>query len=178
MQLYDKWTGLRLEAVEYCKENKLSENDFRFLGIYEWQNVYDSVLEHFVDERYAERHGLYWSNTNDGFRKDIDTIYVFQEGAENNASYEWIERLSEIVQCEKVYLLLEEDKQRAKYWIAECSPAVVHLIVNEALCPTDYYITDKKFQWLITENHHDIVSFIGRGLDAELIRGICERQQL
>lgn len=67
MQTYHKWDGLRLEIAEYCKEHQLSENEFRFLGIYEWENVYDKVLKHFVDEQYARKHGLYWSNTEDGF---------------------------------------------------------------------------------------------------------------
>lgn len=170
MQALHKWDGLRLEIAEYCRDNQISEEDFRFLGIYEWQNVYDKVLEHFVDEQYARKNGLYWANINGGFRQDIPGIYCFREGVDNNLSYEWIEKLPEIVKCEKVYLLLEESC--SKYWIAECNPAAVHLIINEAIGYTDYYITDKKFNWLITENHHDIVQFIGNGLDADVIKEI------
>lgn len=170
-----KWIGLRSEVTEYCKENKISENDFMFLGIYEWKNVYSKVLEHFVDERYARNHGLYWSNTEDGFKRNIERIYSFREGVENHVSYEWIEKLPEIAKCEKVYLLLEEDKQHTKYWIAECSTKIVHAIINEAIYPTDYYITDKKFNWLITENHHDIVQFIGTGLDLGVIKTVCTK---
>ena len=175
MQVYKRWTGLRLEIIQYCKENNIFENDFRFLGIYEWQNVYDRLLKIFVEERYAKEYGLYGSNIREGFRKDIDRIYTFQEGYENNASYEWIEKLSEIVKCETVYLFLEEKKQKAKYWIAECNPSIVHLIINDAIYSTDYYITNKKFDWLITENHHDIVQFIGKGLDVDIIKAVCTK---
>lgn len=175
MQLYRKWSGLRLEIVQYCKENHISEKDFRFLGMYEWENVYDRILESFVDAEYAKEHGLYWSNTENGFWKHINRIYRFQEGAENNAGYEWVESLSEIVKCEKVYLLLEEDNQHIKYWVAECSPFIVPLIINEAIEATDYYITDKKFHWLITGNHHDVVQFIGTGLDADIIKSVCSK---
>lgn len=174
MQEYHRWDGLRFEIVEYCQQNHIAENDFRLLGIYEWKNVYDSVLEHFVDEIYAKKYGLYWSNVENGFQKNINRIYAFPEGIGNNAYYEWIEKLPEIVKCEKVYLLMEEGGQRAKYWVAECSPSVVHLIINEAVeSMDDYYITDKKFNWLITENHHDFVQFIGKGLDVETIKGVC-----
>lgn len=128
-----------------------------------------------MEERYARKYGLYWSNINAGFRQDVDRIYTFTEGSENNASYEWIEKLSEIVKCEMVYLFLEEKKQTAKYWIAECNPAVVCRIVNHAIYPTDYYITNKKFDWLITENHHDIVQFIGKGLDVDTIKTVCTK---
>ncbi len=176
MQLYNKWNGLRLDIVKYCKENNISKYDFRFLGIYEWQNVYYNVLKHFVKESYSIKNGLYWSNIENGFKEYINKIYVFQEGIKNNAGYEWLERLSEIVKCEKVYILIEEDNQNTKYWVAECKPSVVHLIINEAIEPTDYYITDKKFNWLITENHHDIVQFIGEGLDADIIKAVCLKQ--
>ena len=81
--------------------------------------------------------------------------------------------MPEIVKDEKVYLLLEDDRQ--KYWIAECNPAAVHLIINESIYLEDYYITNKKFNWLITENHHDIVQFIGEGLDANVIKAVCTR---
>ena len=175
MQLYHKWDGLRREIAEYCKQNGIDEKDFRFLNIYEWQNVYDRVLEHFVDPEYARGHGIYWANTESGFQKHLSRIYAFQEGVENNAGYEWIERFPEIVSCEKVYLLLEEDRPPVKYWAAECSSSVVHLIINEASSAADYYITDKKFNWIITENHHDVVLFIGKGLDADIIKSICSK---
>lgn len=67
MQEYQKWNGVRLEIAEYCQKNHISENDFRFLRIYEWRNVYERVLERFVDERYAKNNGLYWSNIENGF---------------------------------------------------------------------------------------------------------------
>ena len=87
MQELHKWNGLRLEIAEYCRENHISQDDFRFLGIYEWQNVYDKVLERFVDKQYARNNGLYWANTRGGFRQDVPGIYFFQEGVMNNASY-------------------------------------------------------------------------------------------
>lgn len=175
MQAYRRWKGLRLEVVRYCREKNIPESDFRFLGIYEWQNVYDRLLEKFVDGAYAKKHGLYWSNIENGFRKDMDQIYSFVEGSESRASYEWMESFAEIAGCETVYLFMEEDGQEAKYWVAECVPAVVPRIINDAICPTDYYITNKKFDWLITENHHDIVQFLGRGLDVSIIKKACEK---
>lgn len=171
MQALHKWKGLRLEIAEYCRDNQISQDDFRFLGIYEWQNVYNKVLDKFVDAQYARKNGLYWANIKGGFRKEIEVVYAFQEGVGNNVSYEWIERLSEIVGGENVYLLLEEN--RNKYWIAECSPTVVGKIINEAIGHKDYYITDKKYNWLISENHHDIVQFLGNGLELQLITTVC-----
>ncbi|MBD5136965.1 MAG: hypothetical protein HDT39_13515 [Lachnospiraceae bacterium] len=173
MQLFHKWTGLRRELAEYMTEHRIPENDFRFLGIYEWQNIYDKVLQHFVDEQYAKDCGLHWSNIENGFRKDIDKIYSF--AYQNEDSYKWLEKLPEIVKCDKVYILLEDDDhwQYSKYWIAECSPAVINLVINDTYSVGDYYITDKKFNWLITQNHHEMVYIIGKGLDLKTIENIC-----
>ena len=89
MTVFNKWTGLRLEITQYCQGNNISENDFRFLGIY------------------------------------------------------------------------------------ECNPSVVYRIID--VNPTDYYITNKKIDWLITEDHHDIVQFIGKGLDTDIIKSVCTK---
>lgn len=170
MQIYHKWRGLRLEITEYITQHRIPESNFRFLGIYEWKNIYDKVLERFVDEQYSRKYGLHWSNTNDGFQKSIDTIFFFQVGVNNYSSYEWLKKLPEIVKEETVYLLLEDGKLQEKYWIAECNPSVIELIINDTYLVKDYYITDKKFNWLITSNHHDIIYFMGNGLDLETIK--------
>lgn len=169
MQIYHKWKGLRLEIAEYSKKQNIPENNFRFLGIYEWQNIYDKVLKHFVDEQYARKYGLHWANIQNGFQKNINKIYSFQIGAEKHRSYEWLKKLPEIVKDKKVYLILE-DAELPKYWIMECSPFVIEPIINDTYLVEDYYITDKKFNWLITSNHHDFIQFIGRGLDLETIK--------
>ncbi len=57
---------------------------------------------------------------------------------------DWLERLSEIVGEQMVYLLVEESSE-------------------------DYYITDKKFNRLISENHYDVVMLFGNGLDEQKI---------
>lgn len=173
MQKNSEWNGIRRILAEYCRENNILETDFRLLGINEWENVYSRFLSRFVEERYARRCGLHWSNTENGFRKDINKIYIFREGAEGYASYEWIEKLPEITDCLAVYLFLEDE--RSKYWAAECSPMAVSLVINDVLYPADYYITDKKFRWVITENHHNVVQFLGNGLDLQRIRAACER---
>lgn len=174
MQLFHKWKGLRLELSQYTAEHNISENTFRFLGIYEWQNVYSKVLEAFVDEQYSRTNGIHWSNINNGFRKDIDIIYYFQIHPENNITYEWIEKLPEIINDDKVYLIME-DALLSKYWLAECTPSVIDFIINDTYSVGDYYITDKKFNWLITENHHDFIKFLGKGLDLNKIKtAVCQ----
>ena len=164
------WNGIRATVAEYCKDNNISDSDFRFLNLFEWQNIYNNVLDTFLDYQYAKYNGLYWSNVENGFKKSITRLFCFQEGAKGYPSYEWIMKLPQIIGSDTVYLLLEESSN--KYWIAECNPGVIHQIINEALYPLDFYITDKKYNWIITKNHHDIVQFLGQGLDEQEIRSV------
>ena len=65
-----------------------------------------------------------------------------------------------------VYALFEDVVNfQPKYWIYEmCIPELICIIGN-VNCLDDFYIVSKKFDWLISENHEDIVSFVGATLD-------------
>lgn len=164
------WIGVRADVAEYCLRHKIQNDDFRFLNLYEWSSIYDKVLDIFVDYQYARCNGLHWANVENGFKKGIAREFCFTEGTDEYLTYEWIKKLPRIAKCAKIYLILEESSN--KFWIAECRPEVVHQIINEALYPLDYYIVDKKFTWLITRNHHDVVQFIGNSFDKNNIKSI------
>lgn len=164
------WSGIRADVAGYCQNHNIQNDDFRFLNLYEWQSIYDKVLEIFIDDQYARYNGLHWANVENGFKKEKAMTFCFTEGMNENLTYEWIKKLPQIVNCAKIYLILEESSN--KFWIAECRPEVVHQIINEALYPLDYYIVDKKFTWLITRNHHDVVQFIGDSFDVNIIKSV------
>ena len=65
-----------------------------------------------------------------------------------------------------VYVLFEDCKNfEPKYWVYEmCIPELI-CIVGEVCGLDDFYIVSKKFEWLISECHEDIVSFVGDSLD-------------
>ena len=51
-----------------------------------------------------------------------------------------------------------------KYWLYEmCLPELI-TILDESSGLGDFYIVSKKYQWLISENHEEIASFLGNGL--------------
>lgn len=67
-------------------------------------------------------------------------------------------------------LRLEITEYITQHHIPESNPSVIELIINDTYLVKDYYITDKKFNWLITSNHHDIIYFMGKGLDLKMIK--------
>lgn len=77
----------------------------------------------------------------------------------------WFEHLNKMIPNPKnaFYVLFEEiGRQRPKYWVFEMYLDELIVILNESIV-NDYYIVSKKYDWLISENHHNIVSFVGKG---------------
>ena len=57
-----------------------------------------------------------------------------------------------------------------KNWVIEMYLDELKVILGEAGY-YDYYIVSKKYEWLISENHHAIVSFVGDCLDLSTLKG-------
>ena len=173
--LSDKWQGSRGDIAKYICDNGIEDDRIRLLPVNGWQGILKTVGDRFVDHSYFYTYGLHWANTNGGFRDDVPVVFAFREGLQDTASYEWSERLSEIVGEQMVYLLIEEPG--GKFTVCECISSAVYLVINEAVYPSDYYITDKKFNWLISENHHDVVMFLGESLDVEKIKAVVIKKE-
>lgn len=79
----------------------------------------------------------------------------------------WYHELSHLVPKpeEMVYVLLEDTQDFApKYWLYEMYLQELITILDETVGLDDFYIVSKKIDWLITENHEEIVTFVGEPL--------------
>ena len=66
---------------------------------------------------------------------------------------------------ERVYVLLEDTLDFApKYWLYEMYLPELIIILDETVGLDDFYIVSKKMDWLITENHEEIVTLVGEVL--------------
>lgn len=148
---------LRKEIQSYCKDNSIKNEDFHFLSLYQWQNVYDKILENFADYAWTRHNGLHWLNTNGIYKKSV--CYSF----DSREQWDWILKLPDMLENteEMLYFVLEEEGQKSKFWIAEGKMKTIAQIIYEGLFDDDYYIVDKKYRWMITRNHHGVVAFVG-----------------
>ena len=65
-----------------------------------------------------------------------------------------------------VYVLFEDVIHfQPKYRIYEMGISELICIIGNVNGLNDFYIVSKKLDWLISENHEDIVSFVGDTLD-------------
>lgn len=147
-----------------------------------------SEIERVIKEKHLERSNCFECSKTaySSIIKKIQQVFVFHGGSihwsnmgrfnpklmcrTENISDDrmWVTKLPGIIpQGEKLVYVLFEDSINfePKYWVYEmCIPELI-CIVGEVYGLDDFYIVSKKFDWLISECHEDIVSFVGNCLN-------------
>lgn len=160
----------RVEIQKYCEEKQIGKDRFHLVHISKWENIYDHVTDQFIDKRSGYKKELHWLNTNGVFRKERPVVHIF----DSREQWDWILQLPDLLARpeQMVYLLVEEGR---KFWIFEGVPDVVAEIIYEGLCYEDYYITDRKYEWMITCNHHLGILFAGKGFNMKAVKSLTAR---
>lgn len=176
--IWNKYKGfVRAEIQTYCREHHIEENEFHFINIHKWESIYYQVMENFLEESEKNTRqcwwSLHWSNVNGG-------LLPAEISFDSYGCYDWILQLPEFIKekDKMVYLLLDEEGVKEKFWIAEGTPErIAELLYEEVHCNCDYYIVDKKYKWLITCDHHEIIQFIGNGLEMKKIEDMIMQRK-
>ena len=123
---------------------------------------YRSIMKS-IEQKFTCDNNIHWSNMGQGFKRNL-----FHKMIDVSEDSMWVQKLPKIIPSNEslVYALFEDVINfQPKYWIYEmCIPELICIIGN-VNCLDDFYIVSKKFGWLISENHEDIVSFVGDTLD-------------
>lgn len=123
---------------------------------------YRSIIKKVEQIFVSHGKSLHWSNMGDGFNKKLTC--QTKNIAENRL---WFTKLPNIVPENKqpIYVLFEDRKNyEPKYWVYEMHIPELICILSEINGLNDFYIVSKKFDWLVSECHEDIVSFVGDSL--------------
>jgi hypothetical protein len=118
----------------------------------EARRVYDSALRHFVP------HGQprwWWEH----FPASTGVHFPGGEGRNH---------LTEIVpdENERVWFVAE-DFVRPEYSVWEASARDVQAVIDEC-SGFEYYLIQRRFGWLVCENHHDVVIAVGKEVEDRL----------
>lgn len=149
---------IRNEIERVIKENHLERaNCFECS-----KTTYGSIIKR-IEQTFVFHSGnIHWSNMG---RFNPKWICRTQNISEDRM---WFTKLPDIIPKNErlVYVLFEDTKNfEPKYWIYEmCIPELI-CIISEVYGLDDFYIVSKKFEWLISECHEDIVSFVGNSLN-------------
>ena len=152
------------KALESARELSLQADQFRQVGPRQSQAVLTAILGSFA-------------NTHD---QGVASVWshLKHEGASLQSENGIGDIGAMVAPDTPVWLLLEDwdsTKQRGNYWVFEgLYSAVIAVLSNMHLI--EYYIVDRKLNWMVLENHHDVL--IGIGDPAEsFIRNLGSAQQ-
>ncbi len=140
-------------------ERAIKEGNINRSKCFECSKItYNSIIKK-IEETFVVNGGnIHWSNMG---RFNPKLKCITKDISDDSM---WIEKLPEIIpeKDRSVYVLFEDSQNyEAKYWAYEmCIPELVY-IIGEINGLNDFYIVSKKFEWLISECHEDIVSFVG-----------------
>lgn len=173
--VFHEFTGQnRIDILKYCREKKIGQDQFGAVGINQWKDIYDKVIDHFVDKTRFWKQELHWANTNLKFRTNKPVEFFLE--SDDELCWYWYRELPHLVYnpADKAYLLVEEGN---KFWIFEGYLERISDLLDEGLCYSDYYIVDKHYEWMITENHEDIVLFVGTGFCLEYLKNRWKKHE-
>ncbi len=133
----------------------LRPGDFAQLGPSRWASVYDAVLEHFTVAGLGNRMRLWlWQ----------DFVEPNQARPCDSNDLKMLANLA--APTERLFLLLEKQEmeevgvQARPLWVLEGTlEAIIQVLGEIPLC--EYYLVDKKFNWLLAETHHDVRIAVG-----------------
>ena len=154
--------GDQRNAIEDCiKNQQLVRSRFHEVSTQSYRQILRNIEEHFVDKSKSWNKEIHWANMG-CFRSDLGCI---TKAMDRDRS--WLDRLPQILPSahRPVYVLFEDRKAyMPKYWVYESYPTELVSVLSECVWG-DVYIVSKKYRWLMSLNHHDILSCVGEGLN-------------
>ena len=116
-----------------------------------------------IEKTFVKNGGpIHWSNIENRFNPSF-TLKMQDTGGNRF----WYQKLDMIIPDALHYALFEGTSH---YWLYEMYPKEIITVINESEGLDDFYIVSKKFKWLISECHEDVVYFVGDEIDISLIQ--------
>jgi hypothetical protein len=149
---------LRDTLNEATKGLALDSKRFRLLGPHEYASVLRVVTEQFLDVGKAGiNYYRWWEN----FKGQTDFFQV------DNA-YRFLPKL--LPRSQSMWFIAEDSsKENAPFWVYEADADAIVQVLAESH-HFEYYIVSKKKDWLLCENHHEVLIAAGEPMIKALKR--------
>jgi hypothetical protein len=153
-----KRTDFRADIAAVVQALNLAPSDFRLLGLHEYESVLLSIIDQFTT---LDRKGVNQPWLWDAFRTPRCSMPLDDATAV-------LKKLGPIT--ETVWFIAEDarrNKRYGNYWVYEGKIGPIVDVIRE-IHYFEYYVVSKKFEWLLCENHHDILIAVGEPMVAQL----------
>jgi len=147
--------SIRFEIEEAINKFQINRNKLHEVRKDQWEEILESIESRFLVKNHYS-HGLHW-----GWNKlkepKLSMRFVDQP-------YQYIREIIE----DDVFWFIVEDLND-KLWVYEGEKDIIFELIPELCHLNEYYLVSKKYQWLICEDHHEIVHLHGQEVIQRMI---------
>ncbi|MEK4851484.1 DUF6756 family protein [Paenibacillus sp. FSL H7-0756] len=140
--------SVRTEIEELIKSLKLDRSRLFEVRKDQWRRILSEIEERFLEKAH-HTHGLHW-----GWNRLKEPHYSVSFADKDYA------KLRDIIQDESIWFIAEDCYD--KLWLYEGKTATILQVIPECCRLNEYYLISKKVQWLLCEDHHDMLHLSGQ----------------
>ncbi|MET3195743.1 DUF6756 family protein [Gottfriedia sp. OAE603] len=141
---------VRTEINSILNEKMIPKELLSEVGKHHWENITQKFKQTFIKKpHYTFQVSWYWQF----LKNDSYSLHFI-----NDDAYKHLHKL--IDENEKIFFMVEENSAKPKFWVYEGNIKMIQKVIEESFA-FEYYIFSKKFDWLICENHHGVLSGVG-----------------
>lgn len=149
-------SNLRKGILKVKKENALDDNLFKEVSHLEYSEILKKINSTFLVTHKYDDSVWWWKSY-----KELKSYAIhFREGYA-------FDILDKIVPSKDQKYWFIASEQNGKYWLYESNINTIKLMIGE-MYGFEYYIVDKKYTWILCENHHDILIGLGEYVTEKL----------
>jgi len=148
--------NLRDDIQKAKKEISLNENLLKEVSHLEYEEILKKINSKFLTTNKYDDKIWWWQSY-----KDLKSYAIhFKKGL----AFEILDKLLPNKEIKYWFIASEEN---GKYWLYESGIETIKTIIGE-MYGFEYYIVDKKYNWILCENHHDILIALGKEIADKL----------
>ena len=158
MLQHKDWDNVRDEIENIIRDNNIAPCDFRTLGIHDgWDKIEDRIYNTFCKLDGPKIRPIWlW----EFFKLDTSSIVV-------KPPFELLEQM--IDPTEEVWFFVNGYKD--KFWFYQGKVRAIRKVILESCYIDELYLASKKYEWLLSINHHDNLIATG-SIMAEKLRNL------
>ena len=155
--------NLRDKINKIAKQLHLSDEDFQLVRLTKYKQILVSIFEKFTNLKKTTLNIWWWQHF-------LEPRYSFH-------SKDVFEVLLKLIDNNEIVWFIIEDKRKEQehFWLYEGKISAIISILKE-LHFEEYYIVSKKFEWIVCENHHNLLIGSGKSI-VEKIKSLDENAQ-
>ncbi|MBK8393857.1 MAG: hypothetical protein IPL26_01235 [Leptospiraceae bacterium] len=147
------WTNMRQEIEKLRKEMNISLDDFKPIGINQWQEIQKTIEKNFVKlTHYTNKFHWYWAC----FSQDSYSIQC------KIHPHKYLDKVFE-KENDLLFFVSDQVHETPKFWFYKGKLPAIQKIIEESYCIGEYYFASERMDWLLCVNHHHYL--IGTGDD-------------